>query len=324
MAVEAGSLCKADLVTLMVGEFPELQGHMGRLYALSDGRPEPVAMAIEEAWQPRFADDEVATTPAGIALALADRLDTLVGCFGIGLVPKGGDPQGLRRAALGVLRTLVEHDLRLDLRELIAEAMETFHAAAIAIPERFGHWTKARGTKTKAKGAAEVVDELVAFLTRRFRSWEVSTGITSDVVDAVIEASPPVPVVMHRKVAALAALSGHSEFVEIMTTFKRVLNITREHDYPAPSLDDTTHPVERALFKATEAVEADIAQAAEALDFPTALDHTLTLRKPVADLFDEVMVISQDPKEKAVRVGLLIRVSKSFLAVADFSRISTR
>ncbi|MBX2802294.1 MAG: glycine--tRNA ligase subunit beta [Myxococcales bacterium] len=325
-AHRAGSICKADLVTQMVGEFPELQGHMGRLYAEAAGEHADVALAIEQAWLPRFKGDEVASTPEGIALALADRLDTLVGCFGVGMAPtSGGDRHGLRRAALGVLITLMEHGLRLDLSDLVRRALKTFHSAVRKAPEGFDRWSKARGTGGKAKGGDDVVTELLEFFLARFRANAVDQGRKADVVDAVMAATQPDPVVLDAKVSALAALAGHSEFGAIMETFKRVINITRDVDFPAPKASDFTHDAERALQKATEAVEDDIAAAAAALDFPTALDRTLTLRGPVADLFDAVLVDDKDnPQKRATRMGLLLRVSRSFLAVADFSRISTR
>lgn len=320
----AGQLSKSDLVTQMVGEFPSLQGHMGRLYAAAAGEPEAVALAIEEAWAPQHAHDAVASSPEGIALALADRLDTLVGCFGIGLVPKGGDPQGLRRAAQGVLRTLIEHGIRLDLRDLVQESVAAFHTAAAAQPDGYSAWIEAQGGGGVASGAAAVSDALVAFFLARFRAL-VADDVTADIVDAVVAATEPDPVVMKHKVDALAALAGHGEFAEIMITFKRVLNITRGLEFPAPSAQELTHDAERALLAATEAVEGEIAEAAQRLDYAHALDRVLTLRLPVADLFDAVLVDDPDhPVERAARMGLLLRVSRSFLAVADFSRISTR
>ena len=166
----AGARCKCDLVTQMVFEFPELQGHVGRLYAAAEGEPEAVAVAIEEAWQPAGADDEVAKSPAGIALALADRMDAMVGCFGIGIVPKGGgDPQGLRRAATGLLRTVIDNRLRVDLRALFSDAVARFHDAVLADPDGFVAWTKARGTDPAPRDAETLVADLVAFCITRFK-----------------------------------------------------------------------------------------------------------------------------------------------------------
>ncbi|MEQ1500605.1 MAG: glycine--tRNA ligase subunit beta [Myxococcota bacterium] len=318
VVARAGELAKCDLVTQMVGEFPDLQGHVGMLYARGQGEPDAVAVAIEEAWQPRFADDAVAASPAGAALAIADRLDTLVGCFGIGLVPKGsGDPQGLRRAALGLLRTVIDRGLRVDLRELCRAAIGVFDAEVARAPAGFEAWTGARA----AKSTDALVTELVEFAIARFKAY---VGTTADVVDAVVAASDPDPLVLARKVEALGGLTGHSEFAEIMVVFKRVLNITRGHAFPSPVASALGTPAERALLDATAAVEGEIASAVGALDFRRALDRMLVLRRPVADLFDAVMVDAPDPAEKAARIGLLLRVARTFLAVADFSRISTR
>ena len=304
IVARAGALSKCDLATQLVGEFPNLQGHVGKLYALGQNEPEAVAVAIEEGWMPRGADDRVAASPAGRALALADRLDTLVACFGIGLVPTGGgDPQGLRRAAQGVLRTLIEHGTRADLRELAAAAHRVLAASPLPTPPE------------------SVVADVVEFVLTRFKATREVTG---DLVDAVVAVSPPDPVVLDAKVTALAALAGHAEFRAIMTTFKRVLNITRDQQASPPSMNQCTHDAERALLRAVDEVEDRVASAVAALDFRGALDHVLVLRGPVADLFDAVLVDSPDQAERAVRMGLLSRVARTFLTVADFSRISTR
>jgi glycyl-tRNA synthetase beta chain len=322
----AGQLAKCDLVTQMVGEFPELQGHVGRLYARYQGEPEEVAAAIEEAWLPRFAEDEVAHSRAGVALALADRVDAMVGCFGIGLVPKGGgDPQGLRRAALGILRTVIDNEIRLDLGDLFRLGVEHFHRSVVHSPrgqQGFEAWIKERGHAESCRDTDGLVNELVEFVLARFRA---NAQATADVLDAVIAVSPRDPLVLQRKVDALAALAGQPDFAAIMTVFKRVLNITRGHSFEAPGAEQLTHEVERELLRVTGAVEGEIAAAADALDFRTALDRVLLLQKPVAALFDAVMVDDpNDPRARAIRLGLLLRVARSFLAVADFSRISNR
>jgi glycyl-tRNA synthetase len=323
VAQRAGALSKLDLVTQMVGEFPSLQGHMGRLYALHDGEPEAVAVAIEEAYQPRFADDEVAASAAGAAVAVAERLDTLVGCFGVGMKPKGGDPQGLRRAALGVVRTFVLREQRVELEALVSDAVERFHAAA-AGTEGFERWTKAQGDGPRAAEHDVLVGELVEFLTARWRAAAVAGGVTSDLVDAVLAASVADPLVWQRKLDAVASLAGDADFVAIMTTFKRVLNISRDADEPLPTREALQHEAERGLFDAIAAAEQGIASSAEALDYGRALEGMLALRAPVAHLFDEVMIDSDVPAEKQRRMGLLCRVGSLFLSLADFSRISTR
>ncbi len=326
LAARAGELCKCDLVTNMVTEFPKLQGHMGSLYAEAQGEDDQVAAALEEQYLPAFSHDSPGQSAVGITLALADRLDTLAGCFAIDMKPKGGDPQGLRRAALAVVRTLAIREIHADLHRLFEAALGNFHAYVVT-QSAFGGfeaWAKSRGTGRAPAYADDVAKELVDFTVARFRAWAISDGCSADLVDAVIVASKPDPVVLARKASALKGIAGQPDFKEIMVTFKRVLNITRDADYPAPTAEQCTHPAESALCKAVIQVESDVAASVAELDYAAALDHMLGLRKPVADLFDAVMVDSPDPTEKAVRMGLLIRVGRIFLELADFSRVSTR
>jgi len=325
-AARAGALSKADLVTLMVGEFPSLQGHMGRLYAEAQGEPAPVALAIEEAYQPASADDAVAETPVGVALALAERLDTLVGCFGIGLKPKGGDPQGLRRAAQGVVRLLVENDLRIDLTELLRLAVASFHRAAVADgTAAYDKWLAARGAEAHPKGDAELVAELSDFILARWRALAVTRGSTGDLADAVLASTEPVPLLLDGKLAALVAVAGEPQFGTIMATFKRVVNIHRDAaDAQAPSRDQLTEPAELALFDAVEVAAQGVAAAEAGLDHAAALGSMLALEGPVAAFFDAVMVNAEDPGERSRRQGLLGRIASLFATFADFSRISTR
>ncbi len=325
-ARRAGTLCKADLATQMVGEFPELQGHVGNLYAGHHGESEAVATAIEEHYLPRFAGDEMPQTPVGVALAMADRLDTLVGCFGIGLVPKGGgDPQGLRRAALGLVNIVISCGLRVDLHALFGTAVTIVHSAACKADKGFEAWTKARGSNSASPtGREELIDQLVEFAYARFKAAQVSDGCSSDIVDAVIAASEPDPLVLQRKVDALRELARTDAFVPIMITCKRVLNITKGADDPPPDPSSFTEDVEHTLNTAIDAVADDVAAASTRLEYGDALRHALTLEPHVAKFFDDVIVEDPDPVKKAVRRGLLRRVSALFLHIADLTRISTR
>jgi glycyl-tRNA synthetase beta chain len=219
------------------------------------------------------------------------------------------------------VRTLVENRLRASLEDLFQVGVERFHKAVNANPAGFEAWTKARGTGPAAKDADALVSELVDFVITRFKA---NAEVTADLVDAVVAASPPDPLVLQRKVDALGAIAGRPEFGAVMVTFKRVLNITKGHAFEPPKRSALTHDAERALLDAVEKVEGDVTAAAEALDYPRALDRILVLQQPIAALFDAVMVDAPDPAQKATRIGLLLRVAKSFLAVADFSRISTR
>ena len=320
----AGALAKCDLVSKMVGEFPELQGHMGRIYAAKQGEPAEVAVAIEEHYLPRGSGDEVAASPAGRALAVADRLDTLVGCFGIGLIPtSGGDPQGLRRAVAGVSATLVAQRSRGDLTALLEAAVDAFHAAA-AGQSGFEAWTERRGAAAEARDRAALVSELVAFAVTRLKAAAVAEGATADLVDAVVEVTPADPLLVAEKVAVLKGLAGHPDFGAVLQTFKRVLNIARGQTFPPPAASALHHPAERQLADALAVAEAASEAALARLDVAAVLEQALALRPPVAALFDAVMVDSPNPAEKAARIGLLLQVSRVFLKFADFSRISTR
>lgn len=320
----AGAQCKCDLLTQMVREFPELQGHMGKLYATAEGQDDAVAIAIEEHYQPRFAGDAVAATPAGIALAIADRIDTLVGCFGVGMAPKGGgDPQGLRRAAGGLVATLIAHELRVDLQRLFGQGVRLFHAAVRDAPEGYEAWVKERGTGELPNDAEGLVAQLVEFTLARLEAQAVQDGASADVVDAVVDGAAPDVVVLSRKLAALRKIAGTPDFVPIMQTFKRVLNISAKAE-GNPDDRRFTEPAERELDAALGRVAGDVEAAIATGDYGRALDAMLTLREPVARFFDDVLVDDPDAAIKARRIGLLQRISATFRQVADFSRISTR
>lgn len=322
----AAELSKADLVTLMVGEFPELQGHMGRLYAATQGEPPGVPAAIEEHWQPKGAEDAVAASAAGAALALAERLDTLVGCFGIGLAPtSGGDPQGLRRAAVGIVRTVLHHGLRGPLAPWIDLAIATFHDHARG--EGFEAWTKARGQGPEPVEAGALRGALLEFVVARFEAQKVAEGLSADVVAAVtstVEASDVDLAVLDAKLQALARASGTPDFPAILTTFKRVLNITGAAADAVPAAEACREAVELDLRSALEAARGRIDEAERRLAFGDALAAALALRGPVEAFFDGVLVNDPDPVVRAVRVGLLVGVAAQFRRVADLSRISTR
>jgi glycyl-tRNA synthetase beta chain len=324
-AKRAALLCKSDLTTQMVGEFPELQGHMGRLYALEQGEPEPVAIAIEEHYRPRFAGDDPPTTAEGATVALADRLDTLVGCFGVGMVPSGsGDPQGLRRAAAGVLAIVERHQLRTDLRDLYGKALLGFHAFACKADGRFARWAKAHGKWASPGGEKALLRELVDFTLTRFKAAAVAQGATPDLVDAVIEVTEPDPMVLEEKLAALRALVESDQFEPILQTFKRVLNISRGVEATPPTRDSLIDPAEQALAGAVDRLRKKVTAAMDVLDFGDALRHMLELQEPVATFFEAVLVDDPDPAIKARRMGLLVEVADVFRTLADFSRISTR
>ncbi len=330
-AGRAGMLCKSDLTTLMVSEFAKLQGHMGMLYARHQGEPEGVAIAMEEHYLPAFSGGPLPSTIAGTAVALADRLDTLVGCFGIGLIPKGGDPQGLRRAASGVLAILEGSNIRMQLDQLFQLALSTFQFTLTdSILGRDGaemaydKWLKKRGQAEDPKDGDALIAQLTEFAMARFKASAVADGASADRVDAVLAVTPADPVLLRAKVAALEAKAGTPSFASIMEVFKRVLNITDGQEAAAPERSALSDDAELVLFDAIEAASEQVAAASMALDFDTALTAALSLQDPVKTFFDAVMVNDPDPAKKALRVGLLLQTAGVFRSFADFSRVSTR
>ncbi len=300
----AGALCKADLCTHMVGEFPELQGHVGMLYARHGGEEEAVAKAIEEHYLPRFAGDGLPATPAGRALALADRLDTLAGCFSIGMVPKGSaDPQGLRRAANGVIVILRDMGVPVDLGWLAEQALAPF------------------GDRAR-KSIAELRDDLLVWFRARLRA-QLLEEYPTEVVDAVLEAGGDCAVRVPLRVSALAALAASPDFGPLRGTFRRVMGLSKDHDDPSFDPAVLTNPFEQTLVDALQGVseraEASMAQ----LDYATTLEVMAELRVPVDELFDEgPMVMCEDLEVRAHRLGLLRSVADLFRSVADFTRLS--
>lgn len=319
-ARRAGALCKSDLTTQMVGEFPDLQGHMGKLYALAQGEETRVAAAIEEHYQPVGAGAATAPSAEGAVLAVADRLDTLVGCFGIGLVPTGsGDPQGLRRCVLGVLNTLEARGVRVPLDALFRQAIEHFHSNAGG----FEAWEKAHGADLDA--SSELHGALLDFAKARFKANASADGASGDLVDAVLGAvRTPDVVDWSARLRGLRSVAKSADFLPIMHTFKRVLNITAGSDAAPPQASQLTEVAERELDVAASRVATEVWELVDRLDYDAAFASALSLAGPVSRFFDAVLVEAPDPAVRAVRLGLLRRVSEIFLRLADFSRISTR
>lgn len=288
----AGSLAKCDLLSQMVGEFPELQGHMGRLYAEHQGEPAEVALAIEEHYLPRFANDALPSTGGGQALALADRLDSLVGCFSIGLVPKGNDPQGLRRAANGVLAILLAEGHRESLADLVG----------LPGPQAPG---------------------LVDFILARFRALMQAEGHATDVIDAVLKAGGDDPVLLAARVRGLSELSASGDFSPLMVAFKRVLNISKEHDGASFEQGLFEHRSEGELAQAYREALLEVPELVQALNVGDALTHLVQMKPIIDRYFDDVLVNCEDPALRASRLGLLRAISELFLSIADFRAIST-
>jgi len=302
LAARAAQLAKADLVSGMVGEFPELQGIMGSYYARHDGEPAEIAAAMREQYLPRFAGDALPKTRTGQALAVADRLDTLVGIFGVGEVPSGDkDPFGLRRAALGVLRILIERKLDLDLVALLDAAVAGYE-------------------QTFEPGGTS--EDVYAFMMERLRAYYGDAGIGADVLEAVLACQPPRPLDFDRRVRGVTAFRRLPEAESLAAANKRIRNILRQAGAFEPaSAGSEREPAERALADALAAVEERVVPALDDGDYTTALKELAALRGPVDEFFDKVMVMADDPRVRAARLTLLDRLSGLFLRVADISRL---
>ncbi len=312
-AQRAAELAKCDLLTAMVGEFPELQGVMGRYYALNDGEPEAVADALAEQYLPRFAGDSLPATGAGLALAVADKLDTVVGIFAIGQKPTGTkDPYGLRRAALGVLRILIETGIGLDLRELIRTALDSVGADLSRL-----------GGKPPPEGLA---DEIYGYTMERLRAWylEGTGGITSEMFDAVLDTRPVSPLDFDDRLRALASFLQLPDAAGLTAANKRIANILRKAgEQPSPRVDPglLTDANERQLATAVEELRQDVERLVTARRYAEALARLASLRPAVDAFFDQVLVMAEDVRVRANRLALLAALQRLFLHIVNLSRL---
>ncbi|WP_417441159.1 glycine--tRNA ligase subunit beta [Idiomarina sp.] len=298
----AGLLCKADLVSDMVSEFPETQGVMGKHYALNDGESPVVAEAIEQHYWPRFSGDELPLTREACAVALADKLDTLVGIFGIGQVPKGDrDPFALRRAALGLLRTLVERELSLDLHELLAASVKGF------------------GDKLSNN---TVATDVFDFLLGRFRPWYQDQGISVDVIQSVLARSPSKPTDFDQRVKAVQSFKSMDSAASLAAANKRVGNIlAKSNEEISGNVDETLlqEESETTLYRLVKQTEGAIKPLIADGKYNDALTHLSELKEPVDAFFEHVMVNADDDKVRINRLNLLFRLRQLFLEIADIS-----
>lgn len=299
--VRAARLAKADLLTLMVGEFPQLQGSMGAYYADHDGEPAAVCAAIREHYLPRHAGDDLAASPEGLALALADRLDTLAGIVGVTGTPGGDrDPFGLRRAALAVARMLIEARLPLDLPALLDAAAEPFGKPAVP---------------------AQVFD----FILDRLPAYYEAQGFKADELDAVLSLRPGRLLDLDRRLRAVAGLRRLPEAASLIAANKRIANILAKAGEETanaridPALFES--PAETVLLGALTAAEQAAAPLLEQGDYAALCRQLATLREPVDAFFDAVMVMADDAAVRRNRLELLARLHRLFLTVADLSRL---
>ena len=300
----AAELCKCDLESAMVYEFPELQGVMGREYALIDGEDKRVATAIYEHYLPVEAGGELPSDNVGSFVSLADKIDTICGCFGVGLIPTGSaDPYALRRSAIGILSILLGRNLPVSLRQLIGRSVELLE-------------------EKLTRPVAEVREDVLEFIRLRLFNMLTSQGFAHDVVDAVLSASFDDPLDAVARVKALAELKGQDDFEPLAVAFKRVVNIIK--DGVETPVDDTLFEdeTEKKLAAALDDVSAKVQKAVAAGDFMSALQIIATLRGPVDDFFDGVMVMAEDERIRTNRLALLTTAARIFADIADFSKIA--
>jgi len=305
LAERAAWLSKADLLTGMVGEFPELQGVMGRYYALNDGEKREVADAIEAHYRPRFAGDELPEGHVGCAMALADKLDAIAGLFGIGEQPTGEkDPFGLRRAALGVIRIIVEHQLPLSLHDLVNNA--------------FGGYPRAIG---------QAHADVQLFILNRFESYLKDRGFSSLQVDAVLSNHPTQLSLVLQQLEAVKAFQALPEADSLAAANKRIANILKQAEAKGESFNkaeakDLEEPAERDLFRALQEASAKADKLFDRGDYAGYLKTFAVLKAPVDTFFDSVMVMVDHEPLRRNRLALLSDLRGAMNRVADISKLA--
>jgi len=304
----AAALAKCDLVTGMVGEFPDLQGTMGRYYALSDGETDKVADAIAEHYQPRFAGDDLPTSRSGQILAVADKLDSLAGIFSIGKKPSGNrDPFGLRRAALGIVRIMIECGIDVDLPAMITRAVGEQPAGKV--------------------DKDEIAGDLHAFINDRLRRYflDRDAGLVTETFDAVMVRQPASLVDFDRRLAAVQTFARLEQAESLAAANKRIANILRKAGDPTGlEVKDKLleHEAEQALYNALTNSSEKVAPMLEQRRYAEILNELAGLRDPVDRFFDDVMVMAEDDAVRNNRLALLGNLRALFLDVADISRLS--
>lgn len=306
LAFRAGELSKSDLVSEMVGEFDDLQGTMGRYYAMHDGEDPEVADALFEQYLPRFAGDIIPTTRTGITLAIADRLDTLVGIFGIGQPPSGSkDPFALRRASLGVLRIIVEHNIDIDLKVALDLALAQLDASALV------------------ESADHINKQVLTYMLDRFKGRFEDEHIPAEVFQSVAARQLTNPLDIHLRVLAVHAFNQLPEAEALAAANKRVSNIlSKQTDLPDGkdvNPDLLTESAEQALAGTLIALTSVVSPLLQARDYSSALKELAKLRDPVDQFFDEVMVMAEQSEVRMNRLALLQKLQALFLNIADIS-----
>jgi len=307
--VRAGILSKADLASSLVGEYPELQGIAGTYYARLNNEPEAVAASLEEQYLPKFSGDVLPQTPIGICLALADRLDTLVGIFAIDQAPTGSkDPFSLRRSAIGILRILIEKQLPINLVALVEQAIKNY--------------SDTEGSKIAKMG--DTFTQVMAFLNSRYRAMYTEQGVSVDTIQAVQAINPHMPLDFDQRIRAVQAFSALPQASMLADSNKRVANIlAKSQAHVADTVDEAllSEPAEQNLYSHVREAQMAVTPLLENADYTQVLQTLASLDEPLTQFFDNVMVNSDDDALKNNRLALLKQVRALFLTVADISEL---
>ena len=307
--VRAAILSKADLASSLVGEYPELQGIAGTYYARLNDEPEAVAASLEEQYLPKFSGDVLPKTPIGICLALADRLDTLVGIFAIDQAPTGSkDPFSLRRSAIGILRILIEKQLPINLVALVEQAIKGYSTAD--------------GSKIAKMG--DTFTQVMAFLNSRYRAMYTEQSVSVDSIQAVQAINPHMPLDFDQRIRAVQAFSELPQAEKLADSNKRVANILAKSEVSvADTVDETllSEPAEQVLYQAVQQAQKAVTPLLETADYTQVLQTLVSLDAPLTQFFADVMVNSEDAALKNNRLALLKQVRALFLTVADISEL---
>jgi glycyl-tRNA synthetase beta chain len=302
-AMRAAQLSKADLYSSLVKEFPNLQGTMGRIYAKNQGEEEEVATAIGEHYLPRFAGDRLPQTLLGTIVSLADKMDTIAGCFAIGLLPSGSeDPYALRRQGSGLILTILERNLRFSLFSLLEEALA-------AVSQHLG------------RDVHSVQEKIAAFLGQRLSGLLLDQGFAPDLVDAILSSGTDDLVATRRRAEALSSLRRQPDFENLVIAFKRVVNIL------PPGFSRLVNPqlfqteAEALLWRETLALKERLSPLLAKEDFLAALEEISRLRPTVDRFFHEVMVMVKEEEIRQNRLALLCEVSHLLTGLADLSQL---
>lgn len=307
--VRAAILSKADLASSLVGEYPELQGIAGTYYARLNNEPEAVAASLQEQYLPKFSGDVLPQTPIGICLALADRLDTLVGIFAIDQAPTGSkDPFSLRRSAIGILRILIEKQLPINLVALVEQAIKNYSSADNDATIKMG----------------DTFTQVITFLNSRYRAMYTEQGVSVDTIQAVQAINPHMPLDFDQRIRAVQAFSELPQASKLADSNKRVANILAKSEAQvADNIDESllSEPAEQQLYRAVNQAQAALAPLLKEADYTQILQKLASLDEPLTQFFDDVMVNSEDAALKGNRLALLKQVRALFLTVADISEL---